>query len=504
VIPGFPDTLQNGDNHKVAGRIAVWATRLAIAGAVLYVLVYLVVALLRIDYPFELEWMEGSMVDHVARVANGLPLYVRPSLDFIPTMYTPLYYFVSALVAKVVGLGFFPLRLVSFLSSLGCFAAIYYIVRRETGKQQSAMIAVGLFAGTYVITGTFFDLARVDSFAAFLLFLGAALVHRADSPLRLVSAAIILSLAFFAKQSALPAIGLLTCFAIYSVRLRSVWLIVPLIVLIGGGSAWINQTTDGWFRYYVLDLPRHHRFLNSAIKDFWYSNLIKHVPILLICGALYLVIAFKAQRKSFWYAICLLAGFTIISFLGKSKIGGYSNNLIPIYGALAICTGFLIGAIDRKTLLRLSKGTLTAALTTALVLQFVRLWYNPIHLVPTHEMRTAGEEFVIRLSQNPGRLYIPCHGYLATIAGKPAMAHQQALVDLASADSSAAQQLEADLTLRLRSKDFGLIVLDTLWQSPILEEYYTLSANSLGDSVIYHAWMEGEQFRPRYWYLPKH
>ncbi|MFH1143060.1 MAG: hypothetical protein V1774_00780, partial [Candidatus Eisenbacteria bacterium] len=44
------------------------------AGA--FLLLYLLVALQRIAYPWELEWMEGGLVDHVQRIVNGQGIYV--------------------------------------------------------------------------------------------------------------------------------------------------------------------------------------------------------------------------------------------------------------------------------------------------------------------------------------------------------------------------------------------------------------------------------------------
>src|SRR5437867_2599 len=104
---------------------------LAVGLGVLYLLVYLVIALRRMSFPFELEWMEGASIGHVDRLLHGLPLYAKPSLDFTPFIYPPLYFIVSAWVAKLTGNGFLPLRLVSFAASLACFALLYAIVRRE-------------------------------------------------------------------------------------------------------------------------------------------------------------------------------------------------------------------------------------------------------------------------------------------------------------------------------------------------------------------------------------
>ena len=57
----------------------------------------------RVGYPYDLEWMDGGMLLHAARVADGLPLYVTPSETFIPFIYPPMY---PWLVGGLSALGF--------------------------------------------------------------------------------------------------------------------------------------------------------------------------------------------------------------------------------------------------------------------------------------------------------------------------------------------------------------------------------------------------------------
>jgi hypothetical protein len=68
----------------------------AVGLAVTFVALYVYTAALRVTYPFDLEWEEGAFMDHVLRVVHGDPIYVRPSLDFTPFIYTPGYYYVGA------------------------------------------------------------------------------------------------------------------------------------------------------------------------------------------------------------------------------------------------------------------------------------------------------------------------------------------------------------------------------------------------------------------------
>ena len=106
-----------------------------VVGALAFVAVYLFVATARMGYPYELEWMESGLVDGVGRILDGAPLYVEPSVEFIPFAYPPLYHWLSAAVASITGLSYLPLRLVSLLSSLGSLLLIHALVRRETGAR---------------------------------------------------------------------------------------------------------------------------------------------------------------------------------------------------------------------------------------------------------------------------------------------------------------------------------------------------------------------------------
>ncbi|MDQ6928154.1 MAG: hypothetical protein M3159_05755, partial [Actinomycetota bacterium] len=63
------------------------------------ILTYVVVALLRVGHPYELQWMEGGSVDHVRRVLAGQSIYPPPSVDFAAFTYPPLYPWASAAVA---------------------------------------------------------------------------------------------------------------------------------------------------------------------------------------------------------------------------------------------------------------------------------------------------------------------------------------------------------------------------------------------------------------------
>ena len=109
--------------------LAKAAAVVLLAIATSYLLMYLVIAVLRMSYPFELEWMEGGTVVHVQRVLDGQPLYDEAVPGFRRLwLCTALLLCECGRWLSCLGNGFLPLRLVSFLASLGCFVFIFLIV----------------------------------------------------------------------------------------------------------------------------------------------------------------------------------------------------------------------------------------------------------------------------------------------------------------------------------------------------------------------------------------
>lgn len=47
---------------------------------VYYIVAYLIIAIIRLNYPYEIEWMEGGSLIHVDRLLQGLPIYPKPSI----------------------------------------------------------------------------------------------------------------------------------------------------------------------------------------------------------------------------------------------------------------------------------------------------------------------------------------------------------------------------------------------------------------------------------------
>ena len=86
----------------------------------------------RFSYPYDLEWMEGGMLNHAARISDGAGIYVEPSVDFIPYLYTPLYPGLLAAFEPIFGISYQTGRAISILSIvaivIGCCLGVGFSV----------------------------------------------------------------------------------------------------------------------------------------------------------------------------------------------------------------------------------------------------------------------------------------------------------------------------------------------------------------------------------------
>src|SRR4051812_868026 len=148
----------------------------AVAGVGLAsVAAYLVVVLQRVGYPYELTYFEGSTVEVTRRVTAGVPLYGPPTTTYTPWPYPPLYFWVTGALAEVTGVTLTTMRVVSVVASVAVLILLVLVVRRAGGSTVAGLVAAGLYAATFRVSGAFADTARVDSLLLALL-LGALLV----------------------------------------------------------------------------------------------------------------------------------------------------------------------------------------------------------------------------------------------------------------------------------------------------------------------------------------
>jgi hypothetical protein len=421
------------------------------------------VALRRLPYPYELEWMEGGIVTHVRVVLAGEPLYSAPSLDFTPFIYAPLYYLVSALPASIVGVGYSACRLVSLLSICGVFAILGALVRRETSDGVAGVAALGVFAATYGVVGFWFDLARGDSLFVLLVVSGYAAARFASSERYAVLAGLLLSAACLTKQTGLLlAVPALAYVALGSLR-HGLFALVTFGLSTFGTLLGLHLSSGGWSSYYLFTIPSRHEILwenlEPVLKDFFW------VPVGPMVLAALSVLSGVGFRKSTIRPWALYATGTL--FTGASSLmsmlhtGGYPNTLMPFYAFLALDFGLIVAHLRRA---RSGKGLGFGRALLALLLLAVELEltsYDPRQALPSRADHAAGKRMIERLSELERPIWVTASSEYSVLAGQPDLVtHAMGPVDVLKGGGAEADRLRAHMLKTIRAGRFRTIVLD--------------------------------------------
>ena len=482
-----------------------WATVLrASLGAVAAVAIgaYVVVALVRLRSPAELEWIEGGMVDQVRRALDGQPLYGPPTLQSVPFLYTPLFTLVGAGVSWAIGVGPEPLRAISIVSSLVAFWATARLVVVETRDRWAGLVAAGVLAASYVVCGAWFDVARVDSLMLALVVLGALRIRTATTDAAAVAGGALLVLAVLAKQDALlPAVAVQLWLVVVDRRRGAIAAGTTAVGLVATGLA-LQLSTAGWAWFYLVDVPRSHELVSGSVLGFFTGDLR---PYLWTAAAGAVVMAsvrygWGRDREDrdlpgrrggrpepsttvrWGFVAAYGASMVLCGWLGRIHSGGWDNVLMPAIAAIALLAG-LVAASTR----RLAPG-LAAVCVALLLVQFWAIRWAPWDQVPSASDERAAVATVAALRELPGPVYLPAHPWWLVAAGREPGAQSAALADVLRGPSDERRRLTRELDRAFEEQRFASVVVDSQrWMSylpPSFEEHYRYDRDLLPDGRV--------------------
>jgi len=400
---------------------------------------FLVIVRGRLFYPYALEWMEGGMLEHVARIMEGKPLYLAPSIEFTPFIYTPLYYWVSAAVAHFLGVQLASLRLVSCLASASIFVLLFSIIYSRTRNLIAGFIAAGLYASCFDVCAGWFDLARVDSLSLCFLLLATWLVVRSDR--RDAWAGLFLALAFLAKQSGvIVAVPLIAARIITQSGWRRVHAALTFSIVVLTSTILQDHFSHGYYHYYVFDLPSQHAWIAAMRREFWRSDMFANVPFACAAALCALTISLGWRNQVLLWAAAI--GYCAVGWISRMHVGGASNVLMPTMAFLAWATAETLHRLSQLSVgdlapvapatlwarsLRYSSSLFGLALCVA---QLSWLVYRPGAHIPSAKNRKGGDALIAYLRTLPGPILSPLDPLLPRLIGQTGSAHEQALTDI--------------------------------------------------------------------------
>jgi hypothetical protein len=433
---------------------------------------FIYVAMMSLTYPFHLEWMEGHMIDTIQRIFDGKNIYVEPSIEFVPFIYTPLFYYVAAAVAWFTGVDFFPARLVSFLSTLGTAGILALWIRREGGQWWHGVVGAGLFLATYKLSGRWFDTSRIDSLYLFVTMCGLYMLFYFRGKKYAVLTACIFAAGFFIKQATVLSLApaLLALLFIHYKDAFRIGFAAAGMLLVGVYIA--DKITDGWFRYYVFEIPAGHTMDMRYITSFWTHEMLLALPVCFALLPLLLFTVWQQEKAKIALYAGLFGALVVSSYLMRIHYGSYLNVLIPAHACMALFAGLTLAKMQQHPKVNM-------LLVLAIIGQMGMLVYNPLPLIPTKQSAEEGNRFLAEIAKIEGDIFMPELQWVQTRVGKKSYGYSMAAYDIFRSDVGEKNyyrwRLGKELERAIREKKFAAIMPGRLFKLQEKRGFYEFS-----------------------------
>lgn len=445
-------------------------TYLCLGFSAWFTLCFLYVVTISLFYPFPLEWMEGHTIDIIQRLLDGKSFYTAPSLEYVPYIYTPYYFYVSAFVSWFTGVGFFAARLVSLLSTLGICGVLFAWVRKEEQSITAGLIAAGLFIATYKISGRWFDVSRVDTLYVLLMAAGLYVYRFGTGRYNDWLAGMLFALAFFTKQSALIALLPAGLVALKLDGKKALYTAGIASGLIAAGCLLFEINSDGWFSFYIYDVPAGHGNDTRQISLFWTRDMFPYCTAMLCLSLVSLVFLFKrGWRDGLWYSAVTLGLFGS-AYLSRVHSFGHLNVLIPAHFVMVLLAVLAFCELYRMY----PKASIIAI--AGLAMQFHVLLYDPMKLTPNPGAEEKGNQFIKDLATMRGDVLCSELQFIQTKADKKTYSIGMAGFDIMRSKLEDKEDIKRaylkEIDDSLRQHKFGAIVVGHFLKVPGLNQYY--------------------------------
>ena len=491
------------------------------------IVLYLFIVVQRVNFPFDVEWGEGAALNQVNHILSGQTLYEKPSIRFSPLVYTPVYFYASAAVALIADNGLLALRLVSVISSIGSTFVIFWIVRKETGNNLAGWISGALFLACFELSNGFYDLARVDSLYIFILLLTLGAYLSAKKKAGLVAAGILCALGFLTKQSAVIVFIPLMLYSVIWNFKRDWPFLISTTIGIGVPILILSKISNGWFGYYVFQLPKEHGWSFVDAINFWVGDTLRPLGIAMGFLVLYFIIRiinwkkteiFKtknmnSREKAGWFSVdnhlsynkeviylLFVVGSFIAAWITRSSNGGGSNNCLSAYASVAIVFGMGYDLAMKQ--IKEFKGKIPSLyISLVVILQLIGLIYNPFNYIPTPADLKVSIELLDLIQDAGGKVLIPFRSHLPGLVDKETNIHVVNLFELSGYFHGDIQAEGREIIDELRAgiceQKYAAIILDQPipWIEEQINNAYSLSTElrvgDLGNRSQVMLWQDG-------------
>jgi hypothetical protein len=323
--------------------------------AVVSVVALVALVVNHVPYAFNLDLMEGVVMQHARQAMHGKSIYPLATPEFVPLAYNALFYLLAAPFLRVFGDSLATLRMVSVLGMLGSAIATYVIVHANAHRVFAsrahtpsvleldadrharwwAAIATGLFCASYAAMDAYLDTAHSDAWLLCCALWGTYLVMRESRGAHVAGILVLVAGFWFKQHGSVFVASALVYLTLREGVLRAIpyWLIAIVLgpvlyvfppgTILGPGFHFFTwHVPSGWSQFGMHTIPRVLLYVGAFY------------PVL---GCVALVGAWRALRA--WQVGMLelqLAGAALTAFMGSLDPGSSYNVFIPLAAFLIV------------------------------------------------------------------------------------------------------------------------------------------------------------------------
>ena len=423
---------------------------------VYFLIFWLSKIIVRLPFPYPIEYLEDAIFFHALRIHDGQPLYINPNDGFAAIIYVPGYFYLLAGLFKIFGPSIITARVISLVCTLGIITLLLSMSVRKL-KFPMSLVPISVYLSLlYAHFAGYQDLGRVDPLQVLMVLGGLFIIGDGKEGIRRTMIGIILlSLACYVKQPALAYLPFIYAFIIFKDRKSGIYATLASIILLALIFLIANLITHGWFGYYTLNAPMHHKLWWDKGKLILYGGFLKYpvrgILYFLLSSLIYFVFRlWGSRREPVNIFEAALPGAAIATIVPYMKEGGYFQDLLPFYTHLCFLLPF---ALSLKPIPEPNEPTTNGRMKVnpAIPLILIGLIFHCGHsimplkvdgaavnpwteFVPKQGNKLIGDYYVERIREVEGEIFMPSLGYYGWLAGREPGYVGVALTDLLGLD----------------------------------------------------------------------
>jgi hypothetical protein len=379
-------------------------------------------------FPFTLNVMEDTILQHFQRAAVGQSVYPQPSPSYTALVYNPLFYFLAIPFSWVLGVNLMTLRIVAIIGTIGIGAVLFAVTKLSTNSLWWGLIAAGVFAAAYRVMDAYLDTAHSDSWMVCLALAGSLVLDRSRSRQGKLFGVFLLMCSFWMKQhGAFFALGGMLYLTLKDGPLRSIpyWLAAiflgPVLYIFLGPALFGTH-----FHYFTYTIPSQWTEVTGRMFPRYVGFFLVFYSTLVWFALWHIVREWKMNQKIFDVWRIQLVAAMLTAVLGCLDPGSSDNIFIPM-GVFLILEGIrgihaASGYLGTSRYLRVE--------VIALSLVFTQLAYDPRTVVASSEAPEALADLKSTLKVLPGSVYAPWVGQFQDGLTLYPAVHWVALLDI--------------------------------------------------------------------------